>query len=58
MGSSAVAGTGTPLCEGGLWSIDLAARPSKLLLLTLQKLGSEFKSSYHNKGNRIIYYRL
>mmetsp|Transcript_2964 Transcript_2964/g.6708 ORF Transcript_2964/g.6708 Transcript_2964/m.6708 type:complete len:462 (-) Transcript_2964:102-1487(-) len=37
MGSSAVAGTGTPLCEGGLWSIDLAARPSKLLLLTLQK---------------------
>ena len=38
MGSSAVAGTGGPLCDGELWSIDLAARPSKLLLLTLQKL--------------------
>lgn len=38
MGSSAVAGTGSPLCDGELWSIDLAARPSKLLLLTLQKL--------------------
>ena len=34
---SADAGVGTPLSQGGLWSIDLAAKPSKILLLTLKK---------------------
>ena len=32
-----VSSVGMQLSQGGLWSIDLAARPSKLLRLTLQK---------------------